>query len=666
MAVLTRALVLAASLGSLVSAQTLKVDGEVVAASDETIAPAAEAVGGELQLTEAVLANLTDLGLDHIELFQFADEAEVFDKRSLLGLAAKCKTMPGDLLWPGKLVWKVFDLLTGGALIKTVPFGAVCFPGEHYDASECSRILDNWTNSDTHDEDPTALMYPLYEGNACLPQDAGKEGAKCQLGGLPAYSVNVSTVSQIQLAVNFARTLNLRVVIRNTGHDFLGKSTGAGALNIWTHHLKKIELLKDYKSAGSYSGPALKVGAGVQVVELYEAANKYGYTAVGGECRTVGVAGGFTAMGGHSPMSPIAGLGSDQVLSVDIVTPDGRFITADEKENSEIFWAVRGGGGATFGVVTSLTVRVWPKMTFSGLSWSLSTVDAGISKDLFWKAMRIYWAKFPEYNDNHTYGYSTLFSAGDGKYSWNMLPWLVPGMELSEFKAMVSPLFKEWKEIGFEVEPEYFTHDNFYDTWKNHFPTESVGASTVRTASRLIPRKNWDDEELRNKTMNTIQGIVEEGSVLIQYNINGAAPKSVPSSALNPAWRDASMFAIIGSGWSADSSPEDILATNKKITNDWMERLREVSPGSGGYGNEGDVMEPDFQQSFYGTDNYKRLYALKKKLDPWGVFYAPTAVGSEDWTIVEIPGLLDGLLYGDLLETLGSWLTLQTGRLCRK
>ncbi|KAL6352400.1 hypothetical protein LRP88_14167 [Fusarium phalaenopsidis] len=579
MAAFTRALALAASFGSLVSAQTLKVDGEVVSANGVTVAPATEAVGGELQLTDA-----------------FADESEALDKRALSDLA-KCKSMPSDLLWPGKLVWKVFELLTGGALIKTVPFGAVCFPGEHYDANECSRIVDNWTNSDTHDEDPTANMYPLYEGNACLPQDAGKEGAKCQLGGLLVCSVKATSVSQIQLAVNFARSLNLRLVIRNTGHDFLGKSTGAGSLNIWTHHLKNIELLKDYKSAGSYSGPALKVGAGVQ---------------------TVGVAGGFIAMGGHSPMSPIAGLGSDQVLG-----------------NAEIFWAVRGVGGATFGVVTSLTVRIWPKMTFSGVTWSLSSEEAGISKDLFWEAMRIYWAKFPEYNDNHTYGYSTLFSAGPGKYLWSMKPWLVPGMQLPRSRPC-------------------------------HFPTESVGASTVRTASRPIPRKNFEDVELLNKTMDTVQSIVEDGSVLIQYNINGAAPKNVASSALNPAWRDASMFAIVGAGWSPDSSPADILATNKKITNDWMERLREVTPGSGGYGNEGDVMEPNFGQAFYGSENYKRLYALKKKLDPWGIFYAPTAVGSEDWGIVKVPGLLDGLLYGDLLETLSSWLTLQAGRLCRK
>ncbi|KAH7150198.1 hypothetical protein B0J13DRAFT_285323 [Dactylonectria estremocensis] len=665
MAILARAVVLASCLGSLVSAQTIIVHGRVVVANEENVAAASEASGDNLELTDSVLSNLTNLHLTDIDLFKFGEDGESAFKRGL-GFAS-CKTMPGDALWPGKVVWKVFNLLTGGALIRTVPFGAVCYQGEHYDAEACSNILDNWTNSDTHDEDPTANMYPLFEGNACLPQDAQKVGASCQLGGLPVYSVNATSASQVQLAVNFARSLNLRLVIRNTGHDFLGKSTGAGALNIWTHNLKNLEFLQDYQSAGEYKGPAFKIGAGIQVVELYEAANKEGYTAVGGECRTVGVAGGYTAMGGHSPMSPLAGLGSDQVLSLEIVTPDGRLVTADEKHNSELFWAVRGGGGATFGVVISFTVRVWPKMTFSGVTWSLATAEANVSKEIFWKGMRTYWAKFPEYNDNNTYGYSVLFNGGNDTYSWSMLPWLVPGMELPEFKSMVNPLLEEWESIGFNIKPEFFTHDNFYDTWKNHFPTESVGASNVRTGSRLIPRKNWEDADLLEETFDAVQSIVEDGSVLISYNINGAAPLGVAPSALNPAWRDVSMFAIVGAGWDvASSSPSDILATNKKITDDWMQRLRDVTPGSGGYGNEGDVMEPDFGQAFYGADNYKRLYALKKKIDPWGVFYAPTAVGSEDWEITQVASFLDGLLYGELLETLSSWLTLQTGRLCRK
>lgn len=83
--------------------------------------------------------------------------------------------------------------------------------------------------------------------------------------------------------MNFARTLNLRLVVKNTGHDYNGRSTGKDALSIWTHHLKDIKYVADYKSV-SYSGPAMKIGAGIQGFELYEAAEKYGVSAISGIC----------------------------------------------------------------------------------------------------------------------------------------------------------------------------------------------------------------------------------------------------------------------------------------------------------------------------------------------------------------------------------------------
>lgn len=136
-------------------------------------------------------------------------------------------------------------------------------------------------------------MSPLYEGATCEPQDAAL-GKNCTLGAFPTYSLNITNVAQIQLAINFARNANLRLVVRNTGHDFLGKNTGEGALSLWTHHLNTIEVLRDYKSAGGrYKGPAFKVGAGVVVHELYEAAEREGFTAVGGECRVSGDIGSF-------------------------------------------------------------------------------------------------------------------------------------------------------------------------------------------------------------------------------------------------------------------------------------------------------------------------------------------------------------------------------------
>lgn len=283
-------------------------------ADEANVAPAAEVVTetersqfgsaeDAVQLTDAVLANLTDLNLSNISLFYF-DEEEHESKRELSS-RGKCKTFPGDFLFPGKIVWKVLDLLTGGAVISTVPLGASCYDGEHYDAERCQFLLDNWSNSSTQyvsshkhclkvpsanardlsDEDPTSVMSPLYQGATCQPQDAATEGEECEIGGFPLYSIDASNVAQIQLAVNLARNLNLRLVVHNTGHDFLGKSTGAGSLSIWTHNLKSIQVLKNYKSAGGYQGPAFKLGAGVQVYELYETAEKEGYTAVGGECR---------------------------------------------------------------------------------------------------------------------------------------------------------------------------------------------------------------------------------------------------------------------------------------------------------------------------------------------------------------------------------------------
>lgn len=127
-------------------------------------------------------------------------------------------------------------------------------------------------------------MSPLFEGATCEPENAAS-GSKCTIGGFPLYSIKATCVAHIQLAVNFARNLNLRLVVHNTGHDFLGKSTGAGALSIWTHHLKDIKFTKNYRGASSYTGPAFKIGAGIQVKDLYLAADQEGYTAVGGECR---------------------------------------------------------------------------------------------------------------------------------------------------------------------------------------------------------------------------------------------------------------------------------------------------------------------------------------------------------------------------------------------
>lgn len=125
------------------------------------------------------------------------------------------------------------------------------------------------------------MMWPLFQGRIRMPTE--NSNGTCILGGYASYSINVKNVAQIQLGINFARNLNLRLTIKNTGHDYIGKSSGAGALSLWTHGLKDIQFLEKYENA-EYSGPAFKAGAGVQGFEILEAARDNGVTVLAGIC----------------------------------------------------------------------------------------------------------------------------------------------------------------------------------------------------------------------------------------------------------------------------------------------------------------------------------------------------------------------------------------------
>lgn len=121
-------------------------------ANADNILPAGEPVTGNdllpeesIQLTSAILSNLTELDLTNITYFDF-DTGSAEAKRSLL--LPRCKTYPGDLLWPLDIAWRVFDLLVGGALIKTTPIGAPCYDDfGSKDAAKCAVVADHWEDS---------------------------------------------------------------------------------------------------------------------------------------------------------------------------------------------------------------------------------------------------------------------------------------------------------------------------------------------------------------------------------------------------------------------------------------------------------------------------------------------------------------------------------------
>ncbi|KAK4868625.1 hypothetical protein LT330_006827 [Penicillium expansum] len=267
--------------------------------------------------------------------------------------------------WPSETDWANLNSSIHGNLISVRPIGRICHEPT-YEQQACDVLLNVSRNSGWRAAQPGTLQDWVWESGSTREETCfvgGPVDLPCHQGRTPLYSAAVRLVSHVQCAIKFAKNHNLRLVIRNTGHDGSGRSSAPGSFEIHTHHLKHTHYHDDFQPVGAVttSGPAVTVGAGVILGDLYAEGARQGYTVVGGVCPTVGFVGGFLQGGGVSgKFSHSRGLAVDNVLEIQAVTADGDLVVANDYHNQDLFWALRGGGGGTFAVVTQATVRVFP------------------------------------------------------------------------------------------------------------------------------------------------------------------------------------------------------------------------------------------------------------------------------------------------------------------
>jgi FAD/FMN-containing dehydrogenase len=166
----------------------------------------------------------------------------------------------------------------------------------------------------------------------------------------PAVIAQCATPGDVRDALRLADENRFDVAVRAGGHSVAGMSTNDGGIVVDVRPMKDIQIDRDARRA--------RVGAGVTWSEFDRAAQEHGLATTGGRVSTTGVA-GFTLGGGSGWLERSLGLACDNLISVDLVSADGREITASEAVNPELFWALHGGGG-NFGVATAFEFRVHP------------------------------------------------------------------------------------------------------------------------------------------------------------------------------------------------------------------------------------------------------------------------------------------------------------------
>lgn len=267
-----------------------------------------------------------------------------------------------DPCWPDAKTWAAFNTSISGRLIASRPSAAVCHDPS-FDKVLCSEAKTNWTSSDWRTDQAGAYSAILWEvgDEKCF---LGPRHEVCEQGLVPPMSVNASCVEDVEAAVRFADRYHLYLTVKNTGHDHLGRSSGDGSFAIWTHNMKGRKWRDAFVSSNAPANtpgvPAVTLQAGEQWLDVYRDATANNRTVVGGSARTVGAAGGYLLGGGHSPFSYFYGLAVDNLLEMSIITPTGKHVTINEHSDQDYFWAVRGGGGSAWGVVTSVTYKTHP------------------------------------------------------------------------------------------------------------------------------------------------------------------------------------------------------------------------------------------------------------------------------------------------------------------
>ena len=226
------------------------------------------------------------------------------------------------------------------------------------------------------------------------------------------------------------------------------------------HHLRSTDILK-YTSR-HYNGPAMRMGAGVRGFEADTKAHTHGLRVVGGFCPSVGLAGGYTQGGGHGPLGSLHGLGADQVLEWEVVTVDGKHLVTSPAMHADLFWALSGGGGGTYAVVISMTVRAHADGAVGGARLTFSA--DGLSRDTYWKAFVSWQSPLPSVVDSGaTAGYAIF------KDFFFALPVTAPGRSETEVHALLEPCINELKKLGIAYQLNVTSFPTFLDhtttTW---------------------------------------------------------------------------------------------------------------------------------------------------------------------------------------------------------
>ena len=555
------------------------------------------------------------------------------------------RVRPGDAAWPAEGSWEQLRKEVNGNLIKlTSPFAA----GDN-------EVLFKKITNPYFIGDQPALTQTLGWVDAWRSEPS-------------VYAVAAKTTTDVVAAVNFAREHRLRLVVKGGGHSYQGTSCAPDSLLVWTHQMHAVTMLDDFVAAGCEGKrkpqPAVSIEAGAVWSQAYnEVTTNHGKYVQGGGCMTVGVA-GLIQSGGFGNFSKYYGMAAAGLLQAEIVMADGSVQLVNECQHPDLFWALKGGGGGSFGVVTRLVLRTRELPELFGAVFGRVKANSDESfKKLIEKILLQYrnhlfnpaWGESISFHSDRSISVSMVFhglNQDQARATWaefeawakadsSDCKWVQPLNILSiPARHMWDPVFLKKVAGGLVTSddqpgaPEgniYWTGDGeqsgqflhgYHSGWLNQDLLKDVNISRLSNAFFETSRR-WSFSLHFNKGLAGTRPIEKEAAA---------------NTAMNAAVLDAfALLILAGEGGPAlpgvtGHEPDMAEARNAAGSmRSAFDQLNTMVPLKGSYVSESDYFEKNWQESFWGS-KYQKLMTIKNKYDPEGLFFVHHGVGSEAWS----------------------------------
>jgi FAD/FMN-containing dehydrogenase len=559
---------------------------------------------------------------------------------------------PSDAGWPSKEAWKELNDTVGGSLIP-VEFPMAGYSSGSDDAKR-RQLFENLKN-------------PYYIGD--------QPGLTQTLGWIDAwdtkpsvYAVSARSAQDIATAVNFARENNLRLVVKGGGHSYQGTSNAPDSLLVWTRHMHDITMHESFVPQGCKGSHAPKravtLGAGTIWMQAYDAVTTKGGAYVqGGGCTTVGVA-GLIQSGGFGSFSKHYGLAAAGLLEAEVVTADGEIRIANECSNPDLFWALKGGGGGSFAVMSKLTLRVrdLPQLA-GGAIFKIRAASDPAFRRLIREFISFYrdslfndhWGEQVHVSSDNSFQVSMVSLGLDTEESQKLwkpfLDWLARSPTVYSIEApqiIGSMPARHWWDVDWRKENHHnvFVADSRSGAGSNNVwwtgDGGQVGWVIYGFESLWLPASLLRDDS-QERLANALFAASRQSDVELHFNkgLAGAPPEAIEAAketAMNPDVLNAFALAIVARGqgpaYPGVPNHEPNVTQGRKATDEVhrsMTELRAIATNGGSYVSESNYFQERWQQSYWGI-NHARLAEIKKKYDPSGLFFVHNGVGSQEWS----------------------------------